>query len=94
MGLESAIKNLISVSKDKALLTKFATERFKEKFFEHKLQNGEFLVYKGFEIISEDKIEIKYLTGYGDIEFNSEFIVDMTEYFREEKLKDILDDKR
>ena len=61
MGLESAIKNLLSVSKDKDLLTKFAIERFKEKFFDHKLQDGEFLVYKGFEIISNDKIEVKYL---------------------------------
>lgn len=91
MGLESAIKNLLSVSKDKDLLTKFAIERFKEKFFDHKLQDGEFLVYKGFEIISNDKIEVKYLTGYGEMEFNNEFIVNMTEYFREEKLKNILE---
>lgn len=91
MGLESAIKNLISVSKDKDLLTKFAIERFKERFIYHKLQNGEFLIYKGFEIISNNKIEVKYITGYGDMEFSKEFIVDMTEYFREEKLKNILE---
>jgi hypothetical protein len=81
--LQKSVKNLIQVKNDQKRLDDFAKARYDENFpqgWHH---------YDEFKIINETTLRIKYKHGFGDYEYNESFDVDLTPYYRDEKLEKI-----
>jgi len=88
--LQKSIKNLIRVKDDRAKVDDFARERYYEKFpIKERNFDGSWHRYKDFRIINESTLRVNYRHGFADYEYDDSFDVDMTAYYRDEKLKKI-----
>jgi len=87
--LQKSVKNLIQVKNDQKRLDDFAKARYDENFpiDPKKLQGWHH--YDEFKIINETTLRIKYKHGFGDYEYDESFDVDLTPYYRDEKLEKI-----
>jgi hypothetical protein len=94
VNLKKSVENIISVVSDKKRLEKFSKDRYDEKFplKDRKLDNG-WHHYDGYTIIDENTIIVKFRWGVGDYDYDDSFEVDMTPFYREDKLNNILEKK-
>jgi hypothetical protein len=72
--VRNAISKLLSVSKEKSIISKFARKKYEDKFAEANKKANSLMWYEGFEIVNENTIKIKY--GYGE-DFTDDFIVNI-----------------
>ncbi len=89
MNIGESIIQLINVRKHNQLVNDFARSKYIEKFPPNKNDQG-WHSYKGFQIISETKIEVDYEYGYGDMECSGSFMVDLTTDIRDSKIDEII----
>jgi hypothetical protein len=59
------------------LVDEYARMLYKEKFKDHKKGVDEFHYYSGFEVISKNKIKVKYNFGSGMYDYNDSFEVEI-----------------
>jgi hypothetical protein len=84
--LQKSVRRLINVKSDRKKLIDFAKARYDEKFPCQKFgQNWHY--YDNFIIIDENTISVEYKYGTGEYEYSASFNVDLTPYYRDEKLE-------
>ncbi len=89
MNLKESIKKILEVDVHRNIVDKFAHEQYQKKYDDIS-EVGTWSYYRGYKIISEKLIQINYEYGYGNMEFSDSFTVDLTAFYRDEKLKNIL----
>jgi len=75
--IKESLKILASVETHRELLDKFARSKFDERFEKRKHQEGNYIGYSNFDILSDTQIRLNYIYGGGDMEINDSFIVDI-----------------
>ena len=89
--LQKSVKNLISVKKDNQKLDNFAKERYQEKFpRDTKKYDQGWHHYDTYTIIDENTISVEYKYGAGEWDYSGNFTVDLTPYYRDEKLEKLI----
>jgi hypothetical protein len=88
MNLKESIKKILEVDVHRNIVDKFAREQYQEKYGD--MDVGAWSYYKGYKVISEKLVQINYEYGYGDMQFSDSFTVDLTPFYRDENLKNIL----
>lgn len=88
MNLKESIKKILEVDVHRDIVDKFAQEMYEKKY--GTMDVGAWSYYRGYKVISEKLIQVNYEYGYGDMEFFDNFTVDLTPYYRDENLKNIL----
>lgn len=93
VNIQESIRAIMSVSKHQKLLSDFARSKYDEKFPSKRITgnyNQGWHSYKGFVIISDSKIEVKYSYGYGDVEYDDSFTIDLISEIRDNKIDEII----
>ena len=75
--IKDSVKILFSNEKHREIVNKFARASYDEKFKGEKIQHGSYHSYDKFEILSETSIRVKYTYGYGDMDFNGSFDIEV-----------------
>lgn len=86
--IQEAIDALLSIKDYEKIVDNFAKQKYYQKF-PRKINHYGFHVYNGYEVLDNKNIKVLYSYGAGDYEYNSSFIVNLTDEIREEKLKEI-----
>jgi len=76
-NIKEAIKHVYECKKHMNTLDEFAREKYDERFANLKKEFGTFHGYKDYKVLSENKLEIRYIYGYSDIEYDDFFIVEI-----------------
>ncbi len=93
MNIQESIRAIMSVSIHTKFVAEFARSKYDEKFPSKRITgnyNQGWNSYKGYTIISDSKIEVKYSYGYGDIEYDDSFTIDLTPEIRDNKIDEII----
>ena len=75
--IKESVKAVLSVKDHKDILDKFARECYYNKFKDMKRQHGTYHSYNGFSVVSEDVIEVNFVHGAGDMDFDDSFKVNI-----------------
>jgi hypothetical protein len=75
--IKESVKILFSTEEHRKIVNKFARAAYDEKFKNKKSQEGAYHAYDTFEILSENKIRVKYTYGGGDMDFNDSFNIEI-----------------
>lgn len=88
--LQKSIRNLIDVRLDKKRIDDFAHKRYDEEYpKDYSKPSQGYHYYDRFEIVNENTIKVCFKYGAGEYEYDGSFDVDMTPYYRDEKLLNI-----
>ena len=77
IDIRESIKKIFLAKSDNKLVEDFARIQYHEKFKNIKKQSGTFHSYDKFEVISENTIEVHYVFGAGEYEYNDSFEVEV-----------------
>lgn len=93
VNIQESIRAIMSVSTHQKILANFARSKYNEKFPPPRVTgnyNQGWNSYKGFVIISDKEIKVEYSYGYGDMEYDDSFSVDLTSEIRDNKIDEII----
>jgi len=88
--LQKSIRNLIDVKSDKKRIDDFAHKRYDEEYpKDYSKPSQGYHYYDRFQIVDENTIKVCFKYGVGEYEYDGSFDVDMTPYYRDEKLSNV-----
>lgn len=87
--IQETVNALLLIKEKEKIVENFAKEKYYQKF-PHGLNHYGFHYYNGYKVIDNKTIKVHYKYESGDYEYNSSFIIDITDEIRQEKLKKII----
>lgn len=76
-NVKKSMEVLSKIANHRAVINDFARSKYIERFGYMKKEIGTYHAYNSYDVISETKLEVKYVYGGGDMEIRDSFIVEI-----------------